>query len=198
MSVTLDRILGAFPTRAERFALSLAIASSFMQLLESPWLPTFSGKTNVVFLEDTNNPSDHVFGWPHVSREFDRFSCSTPETTIGMPTPCGKRSSNHFTKSLDRLGILLLELCFGSSLEDQEHRKRWPEGNNAEEGFVFDTMAARDWQCEVSREVGFAYAEAVGWCLGGNRSATTPERWRRDMLRGVIEPLQRCCDYLAA
>ena len=61
---------------------------------------------------------------------------------------------------------------------------------------VFDIMAARDWQRHVTEEAGFDYAEAIGWCLGGNRSAP-PGRWRQDMLTRVIEPLSRCRDYLA-
>lgn len=60
---------------------------------------------------------------------------------------------------------------------------------------AFDVAAAQDWQCHVNEKAGLDYAEAVGWCLRGNRS-TLPESWRQDMLQKVIQPLQWCSDYL--
>jgi hypothetical protein len=74
-------------------------------------------------------------------------------------------------ESLDRLGIALLELRFGTVLEEQPHRKRWHEGKTDQEKAVFDVMAARDWQCEVLREVGSAYSEA-GYGPWSNRAAS--------------------------
>lgn len=101
----------------------------------------------------------------------------------------------NLTESLDQLGILLLELCFGRSLADHPTRKAWPKGANEKERMVFDVMAARDWQCGVNGEAGPDFSEAVAWCLGGNRSAL-PEVWRQEMLRKVVQPLQRCREYL--
>jgi hypothetical protein len=194
-SVTLDGMLrGAIlppPSRSQRYALSLTIASSFLQLADSPWLlpPTALRKADISFLSDPANPNLFLLDQPHINRDFAaaRQETGTANNVAG-PTRLGD--------SLDHLGIVLLELCFGGVLEDQPWRKGWPAGGNDREKAVFDVMAARDWQCQVNEEAGSDYAGAVAWCLGGNRSAS-PDRWRHDMLRKVIQPLQRCRDYLA-
>ncbi|KAH8685345.1 hypothetical protein BGZ61DRAFT_58203 [Ilyonectria robusta] len=191
-SVTLDQILDgrviSQPTRTQRYNVSLILASSFLQLLESPWMTTPFRKTDILFLGDLTKSGVFVLDQPHINRDFS----TGPE---GTTSESAKRGDN-VTDSLDHLGILLLELCFGNVLEKQACRKSWPAGGDAREKAVFDVMAARNWQCQVNEEAGPDYAEAVGWCLGGNRSSQ-PERWRHDMLQKVIQPLQRCRDYLA-
>ncbi|KAK0631100.1 hypothetical protein B0T17DRAFT_488289 [Bombardia bombarda] len=206
-SVTLDQILRggvSLPrlSRTQRYNIALTLASSFLQLLGSPWLPTAAfHRTDILFIKDKpeytsgfgqgldnvlrlDQPLVHRQLWPvdsHVSKD------GTED-----------EGDFRFADSLDQLGIMLLELCFGNGvLADQPYRQRWPAGANATEKAVFDVMAARDWQCRVNEEAGPDYAEAVAWCLGGNRSSGL-DWWRRDMLSRVIQPLQRCRDYLTA
>ncbi len=194
-SVTLDEMLrGAVlppPSRSQRYALSLTIASSFLQLADSPWLlqPTALRKADVSFLSDPANPSLFLLDQPHINRDFAAAGQKTA-TANNVAGP------SRLSDSLDHLGIVLLELCFGGILEDQPCRKEWPVGGSGREKAVFDVMAARDWQCQVNEEAGSDYAGAVAWCLGGNRSVPL-NRWREDMLLKVIQPLQRCRDYLA-
>lgn len=193
-SVTLDELLrgAVLPplSRSQRYALSLTIASSFLQLAASPWLvpPTALRKADIHFLSEPANPSLFLLDQPHINRDF----AAARQETAAANNAAGPSCLND---SLDHLGIVLLELCFGGILEDQPVRKGWPVGGNDREKAVFDVMAARDWQCLVNEEAGSDYAGAVAWCLGGNRSVP-PDRWRQDMLRKVIQPLQRCRDYL--
>jgi hypothetical protein len=194
-SVTLAQILQGDiqprPTRRQRYAVSLILASSFLQLLDSPWLSTAFDKSEICFLSDSSDPNVLLLDEPHVTRAFE--SMCAPKAS-GQAT---KPPSDAFRDALDRLGILLLELCFGSTLQSQPCRKRWPEGDDELQRACFDVMAARNWQCEVNEEAGEDYSEAVAWCLGGNRSAP-PDRWRQDMMKKVVQPLQRCRDYLIA
>ncbi|KAK0709991.1 hypothetical protein B0T26DRAFT_755112 [Lasiosphaeria miniovina] len=197
-SLSLDQILRGevdpVPSRSQRYGLSLTMASSFLQLLDSPWLPATSfHTTDVHFLGDARKPNLFLLDQPHISREFQRSHSLTEGQAAAIDLGGGAATS--FTDALDHLGIMLLELCFGQILAEQPCRKRWPAGSNDKERAVFDIMAARDWQRLVNEEAGPDYADAVAWCLGGNRS-TLPERWRHEMLRKVIEPLQRCRDYL--
>lgn len=182
--VTLDQILrsdaGFRPSRQERYSLALVLASSVLQLLDTPWLPEPLKKTEVVFVADT--AGKFHLEQPQVSRSFSQTTAGSVKST--------------FSQSLDNLGVVLLELCFGDVLENQPHRKNWRAGENDMERAAFDLMAARDWQREVTAEAGPDYSEAVAWCLGGNRSAP-PDRWRQEMLRRVVRPLQRCRDYLS-
>ncbi|KAK3681760.1 hypothetical protein B0T22DRAFT_523034 [Podospora appendiculata] len=176
-SVTLDRILRGDvypqPSRTQRYALALIMAS----------------KSEVVFLKDHSAAEPNVFllDKPHIHRSLTCKKHNQPPAENAV-------KASRFADSLDQLGILLLKLCFGTTLEEQPCRKQWPVGTSETERAVFNVMAARDWQCHVNDEAGLDYADAVAWCLGGKRS--TPDRWRQDMLRKVIQPLQRCRDYL--
>lgn len=187
-TVTLEQILRGEirprPTRKQRYALSLILASSVVQLFDTPWLPEHLKKSDIVFLADEEEPGVYHLDQPHVNRQFASSHSST--TVFG---------GSNFSWSLDQLGIVLLELCFGEVLEEQPCRKRYPTGDDGIGRALVDVMAARDWQRYVNDEAGPEYAEAVGWCLGGNRS-TPSDRWREEMLLRVIQPLQRCSDYL--
>ncbi|RSL54255.1 hypothetical protein CEP54_010006 [Fusarium duplospermum] len=147
------------PTRRQRFDLALVLASSFLQFLDSSWLPTPFGKGDVLFKSDPNHSTLFQLDQPHIRQQFDRCGKAKVSTTA--------MTAASVSESLDQLGILLLELCFGKLLEDQSCRKGWPKGRNAKEAAGYDVMAARDWQCQIPDEAGFDYAEAVGWCLGG-------------------------------
>ncbi|KAH7020417.1 hypothetical protein EDB80DRAFT_702936 [Ilyonectria destructans] len=190
-SVTLNQILRedgfSQPTRTQRYGLALVLASSFLQLLDSQWLPTPLRKRDIFFKSDSSDSSSFHLDQPRVRRQFkDRAD----ELASGA---CGR--AGEYTESLDRLGILLLELGFGMALEDQPCRKIWPPGSTAKEVEGFDLLAARDWQCQIFEEAGFDYADAVGWCLGAGRN-TPREQWRQEMLQNVIQPLERCLDCL--
>jgi hypothetical protein len=189
-SVTLDQMLKGkvipLPTRRQRYALSLTLASSFLQFLDTPWLPVSWKKTDIVFFADPRNIQAFALDRPHLTR--NSLSAPAPQTTHS--TQIGNAAS--LSRSLDQLGIVLLELCFGKTLEQQPCREKWPSGQNEVEQAGYDVLAARDWQYEVEEEAGLEYFKAVTWCLGGIR----PDRWRQDMLWNVVEPLQRCRDFL--
>ncbi|KAI0475934.1 hypothetical protein GGR56DRAFT_443948 [Xylariaceae sp. FL0804] len=188
--ITLDRIIRGdimpAPTRRKRYALSLVLASSFLQLIETPWLQTSFNKQDVMFYGSAGDPNVFVLDEPHFNADL-----------IKLMKGKGVEVGTTVAESLDRLGILLLELCFGRPLEEQRQRRSWPAGATYKERAAFDLLAARQWQCEVGEQAGPEYAEAVGWCLGGNRSASL-EHWRREMLKRVVVPLQRTLDYLVA
>ncbi|KAL7912179.1 hypothetical protein GGI35DRAFT_444598 [Trichoderma velutinum] len=184
-SISLDHILRGDvsppPTRRQRYAISLTLTSSFLQLLETPWLTSPFRREDITFFSDPTNTNVFLLDQPHIARVLTTSS-STDRVAASL------------AQALDQFGILLLELCFGKLLADQPLRKAWYTGETEEERARFDAMAARDWQCEVIEEAGPDYAEAVAWCLGGNRSAP-PEKWRQNMLRNVVIPLQRCQEY---
>ncbi|KAK1253288.1 hypothetical protein MKX07_001365 [Trichoderma sp. CBMAI-0711] len=92
---------------------------------------------------------------------------TNPVFTHNDPTSTGKHSRH---VALDHLGIRLLELCFGQIIDDQPWRKALPAGGNDTEKTCYDILAAREWLGHVNDEAGPAYADAVSWCLLGNRS----------------------------
>lgn len=191
-SVTLESILKRDvtpqPSRVERFTLSLILASSVIQLLQSPWIPSKLVKSDIHFPKDAANPEAYLLGQPQVIKNF------LPGSEEDSSFTESKVSSRH-GGALEQLGTILLELCFGDTLERQSCRRRWPAGNTETERAGYDFLAAKEWHEQVNGEAGLDYSDAVNWCLWGHRSSTA-ETWRQDMLRGVIQPLQRCCDYL--
>ncbi|KAH8901323.1 hypothetical protein GQ53DRAFT_707647 [Thozetella sp. PMI_491] len=184
-SIYLDQIVRGDilppPTRRQRYSLALVLASSFLQMMDTPWLTSSFKREEIAFFSDPATPKVFLLDKPHMP-SFPRRSPANSNATS-------------LSQSLDQLGILLLELCYGKRLADQPFRKAWPSGGSEVEEMVFDVMAARDWQCGVNEEAGPDYSEAVAWCLGGNRSAPT-ELWRQDMLKKVVRPLQCCREYL--
>lgn len=180
--------------RKQRYSIALTIASSFVQLLNSPWLPTTLAKTDIIFIRDSNTYT--YLDEPYVQRPVvppGTKTAGSPEQTEPVTT----------SQALDQLGIILLELCFGKRLRDQKCRQDYEKGCPAPDDRIrtlYDVLAARAWQHEVSGEAGEDFAAAVAWCLGGNGAtacAQVQERWRKDMLGKVVGPLKMCCDYLA-
>ncbi|KAH6661996.1 hypothetical protein EV126DRAFT_447435 [Verticillium dahliae] len=141
------------PNRRQRYVLSLNLASSFVQLLETQWWPVSLKKDDIVFFREPEQRDVLQLDQPHVSQH---FIGSRAKGVEGVHA-----ASLELSRSLDQLGIILLELCFGDVLEEQSCRKMWPR--------------------EVIEEAGSEYADAVGWCLGGNRSAPCGrDEWRQE------------------
>ncbi|KAL8376929.1 hypothetical protein RB595_007857 [Gaeumannomyces hyphopodioides] len=197
-SVTLRQILNKdvkpLPTRRESYAIALIIASSFLQLADSPWLPNAGSghhsfaNSSLIFLADPSNPNVFLLHQPHINRD---FSVIAADGETNSTTNAARRGD--IGPSLERLGITLLELCFRAPLEQQPCRALWPSGGSGQERDGYDFLAAKDWLREVNDEAGSEYAAAVSWCLLGNATAPA-DKWRSEMLNEVVRPLQRCLD----
>ncbi|KAI1389422.1 uncharacterized protein F4822DRAFT_199745 [Hypoxylon trugodes] len=177
-SITLDQIfrgqISKPPNRRQRLALSFILSSSFLQLLNTPWLSVSWAKSDITFMMDPAEPGTYALDRPHLV--YSDLAARGGQT----------QSDEDITKSLRQLGIVLLELCFGRLLEDQPCRKKFPSVDDEAVKFTLDLAAALDWLQEVEGEEGPDYASAVGWCL----VATRPGRWRQEMLRKVVKPLE--------
>lgn len=190
-TITLDEILrqgsGGIPSRRQRITLSLILASSFLQLLESPWLQSSWQKSDIIFLEDPARSGIFMFDRPHLKHCLERAG------EPAAPTELERRAQ--LSSALDMLGIVLVELCFGQLLEEQPCRLKYSNTGNNNTNRAFDYLAAREWQASIEEEVGYDYSVAVAWCLGGIRS-TPPGQWREAMLGTVVNPLYACYSHL--
>lgn len=172
------------PTRGQRYALSLTLASSFLQLLDTPWLPVSYRAADILFYPDADDPSALPLDQPYLGRD------------VHAPPPGAVPEAEKppvLSQCLSQLGILLLELCFGDLLAEQPCRRGWPAGATEDERRAFDVMAAQGWLYDVEGEAGADYREAVAWCLGMNM----PEGWREEMWVRVVRPLQRCREMIS-
>lgn len=189
--ITLEQLLrkdGApIPSRRQRIALAFILSSSFLQLLESPWLESSWQKSDVIFFEDPDRPGVFMFDRPHLKNRLERKTESQP------PTETGRRLQ--LSSSLEMLGVVLLELCFGRLLGEQPYRLKYSDTGDSTIKRALDIQAAREWHADIEEEAGYEYSVAVGWCLGGILS-TPPDRWREVMLGKVVNSLESCHRHL--
>ncbi|KAI1657022.1 hypothetical protein F4813DRAFT_88770 [Daldinia decipiens] len=200
-NMTIDDILrrgaGPTPSRRQRYVLSLVLASSFVQLHETPWLPASWKKSDIVFIADENSGVGFL-DQPCLERELVATAPAKGKEYHQMSSlaATGNGKVEKAYRSLELLGIVLLELCFGQLLEEQKFRQAYETPGLTEiQKYAFDAAAARQWSSQVKDEAGPDFNEAVRWCLDGCR-ITPPEDLRREMLRRVIWPLERCHKYL--
>ncbi|VUC35070.1 unnamed protein product [Clonostachys rosea] len=183
-------------TRRRRTALALTLASAFVQLAESPWFPSSRWSEEDVFFIDTGGSGCQVqVDRPHVRQKLDEEGL---QVRAGPAEHDSEPVNSGLQDSLTRLGIVLLELCFGNTLDSQACRQSFPAGQTAREKDAFDLAAALIWMREVNEEAGRDYATAVSWCLIGSRTLTSDvPSWRKVMVEQVIRPLDACNTYLA-
>jgi hypothetical protein len=153
-------------------------------LKDTPWLQTPWGKDGVYFSRAANQNTlllDSAF----IVQSFTSES-STCAAEAGHDIAC-----------FASLGIVLLELCFGKSIDQHPSRQDFPNGDE-QVNSAFDLITALEWLNDVNEEAGVDYFEAVEWCLAGCRSLPNNGAWRKLMVKKVVEPLERCYDYLNA
>ncbi|KAK8091822.1 hypothetical protein PG997_002183 [Apiospora hydei] len=167
-------------TRRQRYRLALTLASSFVQLKDSPWMQASWGKECVYF---ARGESDNVLflDSPYITHNFD--------PTMTTDSAAGQKSGQDVVSGIICLGIILLELCFGSAIEHHPRRTEFPPGDEQTKA-AFDLIVAMQWMTEVNEEAGEDYTEAVEWCLLGCRTSPSDGSWRRLMLEKVVVPLE--------
>lgn len=184
--ITLDQLLqkNDLPalTRRQRVAMAFILSSSFLQLLESPWLPGSWQRSDIVFFEDPDRVGVFKLDEPHLESGLHR------RREPGSLT--GTNLKVELSWSLKTLGIVLLELCFGELLREQTYRLQYPETGDSSKDRAIDVIAAKEWLGEVEEEAGENYSIPVAWCLEG--LSTPYDRWREEMLSEVVLKLEWC------
>ncbi|KAF2716733.1 hypothetical protein K431DRAFT_278294 [Polychaeton citri CBS 116435] len=169
--------------RVKRYSLAYTLAMTHLQLDATPWLKENWAANDVYFpVEDQSTPNVKVLdSKPYI---LARFEPSLPSHVVA--------SSNRFST----LGITLLELCFGRSLDDDE---RWQQTGLAalKSDLICRQFIAKKWlDEEVLDEAGENYDAAVRWCLQQAPRVTHDNRWREDFASNVVLRLQKCCEPL--
>lgn len=194
--VTLESLLSKSSpitlSRRQRYHIALILASSHVQLHPTPWLTAKWSKTDIFFLHSPGDADKIATEQPYISRSLSKALYCPP----GILTQKTLTSNTYnFQDSIRNLGIMLLELCFGTAIEDHKMRRNL-NATDEQSLQLINYAVAIQWVRDVVEEAGPEYADAVTWCLHNVPESGTEERWREDMFAGVVEKLKYCYDQL--
>jgi hypothetical protein len=173
-------------SRQDRFKIASIVASSLLQLNSTPWLPSKLEKGNVVFYRgDVELQINH----PYI--EFPFKSSKIPQTA-SEPRKTGRAARFAVRDSLSSLGILLLELCFGETIESQHLRTRYL-GQDGQSICGTDYLTAHDW-AELVYEEELALESVIKCCVFCNfeeKADWSNESFTQAVYANVVEPLEK-------
>lgn len=178
-------------TRKQRYRLAVILASSLLQLQTTPWLTQNMEKKDI-FLECLGR--EVMTEQPYICHLFPSIKYPSASTSPVIPdaiTPTARFSAK---ASLNQLGILLLELCFGRAIEEQTHIR---------EEFLFngqphnqtDILTAREWISDVEFEAGPEFRNAIKCCFDFDvKPNWNDTKFTQSIHAGVVQPLKQILD----
>jgi hypothetical protein len=155
------------PLRRERYRIAAVIASAHLQLHSSGWLTDGWQKDRILLLGGESQGLSTV-----CLRK--GFKASKPS----LQTPM-------FDITFATLGIVLLELCFGYTLQSTPF---WEKTDKTSD-LAQDRAAAYEWAEMVEGEADERYHHAIHWCLEKWEVRKGDKMWREEFHRIVVEPL---------
>ncbi|EPE36148.1 hypothetical protein GLAREA_05486 [Glarea lozoyensis ATCC 20868] len=162
------------PLPKAKKGLALTLAASVLQLRQTPWLDERWSTSDILFISGTKSP--------YISRTFKVLDPETKDESI-------KHFSVIQNETIFSLGVSLIELCFGSSLEalrEEEDVSLNPQ--------LTAYMTARRLLSQVYEESGNRYGDAVRRCVNCEFDHRKPslevETFRDKFFSGVVVPLE--------
>ena len=167
-------------TRRERMSLAATLASSAVELLNTPWLGQDWNKRDIAFLKVSGGSSRPIIvEQPYVSPRRNRTS----------PQPLESMTSAAFA-----LGVMLLELWFGEALEDQPFRSQYFGPDGSANDFT-DLSTAAVWHRQIMDDAGPQLSEAIRscifWSFRPQAIASAESELRETLYTEVLQPLER-------
>lgn len=172
--------------RRDRLQLAITLASSVLQLHETPWLDENWGKDDILFIKRSQKTD---YEHPFVSQKFDQ---------AGQPPPSGLSPSLSRiirNQTLYALGVSLIELWYGKSLSDLYKPEDGPRGDRMTDWTTADRLVE-----ELYNEAGGKYSDAVRRCIrcDFDRRASNLEdvAFQKAVYLGVVTQLKENFDFL--
>ncbi|KAI9709576.1 MAG: hypothetical protein M1820_003336 [Bogoriella megaspora] len=166
----------------ERRLLALTVASTVLQLSDTPWLNAFWGKEDIVFLRTNTHPGSIVdVERPYVAQAGD----------ASQDPPSKTASDCQDNVRLLKLGVLLLELYFGQPIE--KYRRADDLGSSGVPNEVADLVTAQRWFKRKEGDLSAAFQCAIKHCMKSFADPSTKlsnADCVRDVLEQVVLPLQ--------
>lgn len=170
-------------TRAQRMSVALTLSYAMLELYPTPWLPhTFSKMDVYFFIRKTGDPiTDHPFLVCRVASGKGRASPKPAIATAPLP---GQDHSD----ALLALGIMIMELWFGQSIES---RPFWKDhcGQDGKAKRFTSLTAAMEWQKKAIGEAGIILHDVTNRCIRGNVGPTTIDLDDPSCVRAVFDQI---------
>ena len=178
--------------RRDRLKLAVTLASSVLQLHETPWLDQCWSKDSIFFVK---RPGMIMYDQPFVSRDFNH---ATPPAETGMPPSMKCIIRN---QPLYALGAMLIELWYNKPLQEL-----WKEQDGLFHTGVRQDDIMTEWRTanrmvdDLYDEAGGKYGDAVRRCIrcDFDRRANSLDdiQFQRDVYHGVVSQLKENYEYL--
>lgn len=191
-TVTLKELLAGhhrtFP-RQKRLLVAANLASSFIQLHRTSWLNAGWGKESILF---DKHGQKVMFEKPYLATQF----LSTPpdhQSVSGESRLLEERPEYLMKTSLQSLGIVLIELCFGEHIEKSSHKVQLrPNGDQPNRDFCL--AIANAWTEEEILYEDPPFASPIDNCLRfpdiGRIRKGRYDEVLEDLYLSVAKPLQ--------
>ncbi|OAL55261.1 hypothetical protein IQ07DRAFT_160947 [Pyrenochaeta sp. DS3sAY3a] len=177
--------------RQDRLKLAVTLASSCLQLHETPWLGASWGKDTIFFVK---RPGEVVYDQPFVAHG----RLAGAGTTRCMPASMSRIIRN---QTLYALGVALIELWYGKALAELRRDGDGPCGVGGEQlDFMTEWNVADRLVDDLYSEAGGKYSDAVRRCIrcDFDRRASSLEdaQFQRAVYQGVVTQLKENYEFL--
>lgn len=176
---------GARLTQYDKLRIAVDLASSVLQLHQTPWLDESLGLENVYFVQQPRLPPPMIYEHPFVSRD---ISITLPSSAANTQRPTSRVIRN---QTLFALGVLLIELWYGEPIEDL---RTTPDEDWQGTPSIAWCTAERIVENELEFEAGKRYSDAVRRCIrcDFDRKVNDLENkgFQQAVFNGVVVPLQ--------
>ena len=178
--------------RQDRLKLAVTLASSVLQLHETPWLEDNWGKDNIFFVK---RPGKSLYDQPFVSQHFNQ---TTSTSSTGTPSVMSRIIRN---QTLYALGVALIELWYGKTLADLHNDADGPHNTGITQMDLMTEYNTADRLVdELYSEAGGKYSDAVRRCIrcDFDRRASSLEdvQFQRAVYEGVVAQLKENYEFM--
>lgn len=179
-------------TRHDRLRVAVTLASSVLQLHETPWLEANWSKDNIFFVQRSEKT---IYSQPFVSQSFD---LAGEPSSAPMPSVMTRIIRN---QTLYALGISLIELWYGRPLHELQTIEDGPPITGYPQTDLMTQWNTCDRLVEaLYSEAGAKYTDAVRRCIrcDFDRRASSLEdaAFQKAVYHGVVSELKENLDFL--
>ena len=189
---------GALPRR-QRMSIALTLAYALLELYPTPWMPRSVRKLDVYFFQrkDGKIMIDNPFFLcessppPQQQRQHQEADAAPANTTY--------EESVDDSNALLVLGIVIMELWFGQTIESRSFYRDHSDETGKEKAFTSFT-AALEWQKKTIDEAGVTLHDITNRCIRGNFGEPTMDFGNGSCVKAVhdqvVKPLEGMLGYI--